>query len=87
LTILKFQLPVPIPSVEIFKSVPSEPFNSYYFPLNGPKENQLDMPIPPTSEKVMEADALLNKASLKVEEFRATLGQERYEMAQGWLEM
>lgn len=56
-------------------------------PLNGPKENQLDMPILPTSEKVMEADTLLNKASLKMEEFRGTLGQDSYEMAQGWLEM
>ena len=35
----------------------------------------------------MEADTLLNKASLKVDEFRKTLGQESYEMAQGWLEM
>jgi hypothetical protein len=35
----------------------------------------------------MEADTLLNKASLKVEEFRGNLGQERYQMAQGWLEM
>lgn len=45
------------------------------------------MPILHTSEKVTEADALLNKAGLKVEEFRGTLGQENYEMAQGWLEM
>jgi hypothetical protein len=45
------------------------------------------MPMLPTSEKVMEADVLLNKASLKVEEYRGTLGQESYEMAQGWLEM
>jgi len=35
----------------------------------------------------MEADTLLNEASLKVEEFRGTLGQESYEMAQGWLEL
>ena len=45
------------------------------------------MPILHTSEKVTEADALLNKAGLKVEEFRGTLGLENYEMAQGWLEM
>jgi hypothetical protein len=45
------------------------------------------MPILPTSEKVMEADTLLKKAGLKLEEFRGTLGQESYEMAQGWLEM
>jgi hypothetical protein len=45
------------------------------------------MAILSTSEKVMEADSLLNKASLKVDEFRSTLGQESYEMAQGWLEM
>jgi hypothetical protein len=45
------------------------------------------MAIPSTSEKVMEADALLNKASLKVEEFRGALDQGSYEMAQGWLEM
>ena len=56
-------------------------------PLSGPNENQLDMTIVHTSEKVMEADVLLNKAGLKVEEFRGTLGQENYEMAQGWLEM
>lgn len=54
--------------------------------LNGPQKNQLDMTLLPTSEKVMEADTLLNKASLKVEEFRGTLGQDSYEMAQGWLE-
>jgi hypothetical protein len=40
-----------------------------------------------TAEMVTEADALLNKASLKVEEFRDTLGQESYEMTQRWLEM
>jgi hypothetical protein len=45
------------------------------------------MSILSTSEKVTEADTLLNNASLKVEEFRDTLGQESYEMAQGWLEM
>lgn len=44
------------------------------------------MTLLPTSEKVMEADTLLNKASLKVEEFRGSLGQDSYEMAQGWLE-
>jgi hypothetical protein len=60
---------------------------SITLPLNGPKHNQLDMPILPTSEKVMEADTLLKKAGLKLEEFRGTLGQESYEMAQGWLEM
>ncbi|KAI0274572.1 hypothetical protein BGY98DRAFT_1178343 [Russula aff. rugulosa BPL654] len=41
------------------------------------------MTLLPTSEKVMEADTLLNKASLKVEEFRDSLGQDSYEMAQG----
>jgi len=45
------------------------------------------MPILPIAEKVTEADTLLNKSSLKVEEFRGTLGKESYEMAQGWLEM
>jgi len=45
------------------------------------------MPILPTSEKVIEADTLLKNASLKVEEFRGILGQDSYEMAQGWLEM
>ncbi|KAN0116029.1 hypothetical protein V8E52_006335 [Russula decolorans] len=60
---------------------------SITLPLNGPKHNQLDMPILPTSEKVMEADTLLKKAGLKLEEFRGTLGQESYEMAQGWLEI
>ena len=45
------------------------------------------MHILSTSEKVMEADTLLQNASLKVEEFRDTLGQESYEMARGWLEM
>lgn len=73
-------------SVEIFNSA-FRGSCSKALPLNGPKENQLDMPILPTSEKVMEADTLLNKASLKTEEFRDTLGQESYEMAQGWLEM
>ena len=55
-------------------------------PLNGPKEKQLDMPNL-TSEKVMKADALLNKASLKMEESRSTLDEESYNTAQGWLEM
>jgi hypothetical protein len=59
---------------------------SIALPLNGPKEIQLNMSILSTSEKVMEADTLLNKASLKVEEFRGTLDQDSYEMAQGWLE-
>ena len=59
---------------------------SIILPLNGPKENQLDMPNL-TSEKVMKADALLNKASLKMEESRGTLDEESYEAAQGWLEM
>jgi len=53
-------------------------------PLNDPKATRS---ILSTSEKVTEADTLLNKASLKVEELRNTLGQESYEMAQGWLEM
>jgi hypothetical protein len=54
--------------------------------LNGPQKNQLDMTLLPTSEKVMEADTFLNKASLKIEAFRGSLGQDSYEMAQGWLE-
>ena len=51
-------------------------------PLNRSKGGILS-----TSEKVTEADTLLNKASLKVEEFRGTLDQECYEMAQRWLEV
>ena len=35
----------------------------------------------------MEADSLLKKASLRLEEFRGNLDQDSYEMAQGWLEM
>ena len=35
----------------------------------------------------MEADTLLEDASLKVDEFRDTLGQDAYEMAMKWLEM
>ena len=45
------------------------------------------MPILSTSEKITEADTLLNKSSQKVEEFRGTLGKESYKMAQEWLEM
>ena len=58
-----------------------------YLLSTAPTRTQLDMPILHTSKNVMEADALLNKAGLKVEEFRGTLGQDNYEMAQGWLEM
>ena len=47
----------------------------------------LNMSILSTSEKVTEADAILHNASLKLEEFRETLGQDSYNMAQGWLEM
>jgi hypothetical protein len=76
---------LPISSVEVFNRAFRG--RSITLPLNGSKEYQLDMHILRTSEKVMEADALLNEAELKVEEFRGTLGQENYEMAQGWLEM
>ena len=72
-------------SAGIFNGV-SRGNRSIPLPLNGPKENQLNMTILSTSEKVTEADTLLNKASLKVEEFRDTLDRDSYEMAQGWLE-
>ncbi len=45
------------------------------------------MQILHTSERVLEADALLNKASQKVEESRDTLDQASYKMAQDWLKM
>jgi hypothetical protein len=77
---------LPISPVEVFNRA-FRGGRSITLPLNEPKKYQLNMPILHTSEKVMEADALLNKAGLKVEEFRGTLGQENYEMAQGWLEM
>jgi hypothetical protein len=44
------------------------------------------MNILPTSERLVEADALLMEASLKVHEFRNTLSPESYSMAQGLLE-
>jgi hypothetical protein len=76
---------VPISSVEVFNRA----FGACLIarPTSSPIENQLDMHILPTSEKVLEADTLLNEASLKVEEFRGILDQETYEMAQGKLEM
>ncbi len=39
-----------------------------------------------TSELLVEADALLKDASLKVQNFRNTLSPESYDMAQGLLE-
>ena len=40
-----------------------------------------------TPQNVMEADTLLNEASLKLEQCQDTLEQGSYKMAQGWLEM
>jgi hypothetical protein len=41
----------------------------------------------PSSERVGEADALLEEAGLKVEEYRDTLDPESYSMAEGLLQM
>jgi len=49
-------------------------------------ETHFCMHIFPTSERLVEADALLKEASQKVHEFRNTLSPESYNMAQGLLE-